>query len=124
MPITTTVAFIGQLFPESQQDTVNYFFRQFISTCPKDSNGDICSNKGLCNPTSASCSCVNDRYGHACEMTSCLSNCVNGYCDSSTGLCMCHPNYQGCDCSQSCGTKTFIDPRDSSGNYLGTRKKK
>ena len=63
-----------------------------------------CSDGGICVESKpiSQCDCdkMQKRGGDDCSTIYCLNNCSSkGTCDFKTGICKCHPNYEGENCS-------------------------
>eukprot|EP00615_Pteridomonas_danica_P005959 CAMPEP_0114354738 /NCGR_PEP_ID=MMETSP0101-20121206/19708_1 /TAXON_ID=38822 ORGANISM="Pteridomonas danica, Strain PT" /NCGR_SAMPLE_ID=MMETSP0101 /ASSEMBLY_ACC=CAM_ASM_000211 /LENGTH=727 /DNA_ID=CAMNT_0001496363 /DNA_START=304 /DNA_END=2487 /DNA_ORIENTATION=+ len=92
-------------------------------TCPygiiSGSQYELCSNRGICINSTKTCECYEGFYGSACSHRTCpkgnawfdeatstnkahaLAECSNrGLCDSTTGQCLCDPNFEGASCER------------------------
>ena len=57
---------------------------------------DFCSERGVCDSTTGTCTCDPDWTGDACHVPICPNNCSgNGTCDTSLDKCVCNQGYQG-----------------------------
>eukprot|EP00298_Acanthocystis_sp_HF-20_P018850 c22042_g3_i1.p2 GENE.c22042_g3_i1~~c22042_g3_i1.p2 ORF type:complete len:304 (-),score=157.48 c22042_g3_i1:1249-2121(-) len=86
--------------------------------CPNE-----CSGHGVCNVISTegfppSCSCLYLWSGTDCSTASCPNDCsLSGFCDDTTGLCLCNPGLTGADCSKK-SEVTFTCENDCNQNGI------
>eukprot|EP01012_Entosiphon_sulcatum_P022475 TRINITY_DN27432_c0_g1_i1.p1 TRINITY_DN27432_c0_g1~~TRINITY_DN27432_c0_g1_i1.p1 ORF type:complete len:499 (-),score=61.74 TRINITY_DN27432_c0_g1_i1:274-1734(-) len=114
VPISSTLAPIQQLIPESHQQAASSALEQYRELCPSNDKG-VCSGVGWCNWQLKTCTCPPDRTGDECQYFTCrdMSNnnlCdPNARCDRTTGKCVCPSVCQNggtcggtgkCDCPQ------------------------
>ena len=53
-----------------------------------------CSFHGHCDKDQ-NCICDKGWAGPTCNMQACIEECIHGYCDNTTGLCVCDPGVYG-----------------------------
>lgn len=53
-----------------------------------------CSFHGHCDKDQ-NCICDKGWAGPTCNMQTCIEECIHGYCDNTTGLCVCDPGVYG-----------------------------
>lgn len=68
-------------------------FATFFCSVSRDCSAK-CSFHGHCDKDQ-NCICDKGWAGPTCTMQTCIEECIHGYCDNTTGLCVCDPGVYG-----------------------------
>ena len=68
-------------------------FAPFFCSVSRDCSTK-CSFHGHCDKDQ-NCICDKGWAGPTCNMQTCIEECIHGYCDNTTGLCVCDPGVYG-----------------------------
>ena len=80
---------------DAAMNASGFSIRYAFSPCPFN-----CSDIGVCQMPSRTCSCPVGYDGVGCEKKNCITTgCVNGVCDALSGKCACNATFHGSDCS-------------------------